>query len=777
MASSESTYDQESTEFLRHLEALKTQADTERAKARSRNLEQEIEEARRQRQARKIARSRSTSPAKSTPFRTPTKDTRQPIATASTIKSPSQPLLQSPCENEVSTPKKLESVQSGPRTPTSNVGVIASRFNSGATAKLGTTPKLALEHSPVLSPTNANRPARSDFPSEIFSINSVNYTPKFKHSPSTKVAAQELAMQTAALKFSETAKESPSDIDGITTTNQSSLSSPKNISQLRSDESENSPKTKSAGRIPLRSVQQARLDAERSNSPTSTLGSPPSKILLQQGMVKSPTTGITRAMSRLDLSSHRRERSGGYSPVESSNHAVAMALSEVSDVREEERLSKFMRSPLASQRHSASTMNVRSAPSSPAREIHNAYSPIFPSPSVAQALSRSPSASPDRPFGGQKPSPFRSGRYSGIGTFSSSDFYANNGFSPAEFERGAYIAQGSHRRSNSMLSNTSQKAVETEDSPNSPQAYTLTRSPSPSKVGFVQSAMLKKDGSPLSKRLSIANLRPAPAILESTQAKAIMEEEDLQDRESSDMKSPRSEIRLANERIISEPIPEDEPESSTVYPAASHVEPQQKPVEGLVHSPSPRRSHLLLQRAGSHLLPRSPSTLHLVRVSEEQDILDTSENPKDSKQSTPVRTALLDLDTEVSEARRVPESQSKVGTPKLRRANAQYSSNEGIAQLRQSSGSGHSLTRAHNKENEGLDMASPGRNHVEKTSQTGCVQTPSPSLRNRNSILGLSRSGSLSPGKWVSPSHNGSKGNSWLDNALGTNLGERSPRY
>ncbi|KAK9452198.1 uncharacterized protein V1518DRAFT_410605 [Limtongia smithiae] len=217
--------------------------------------------------------------------------------------------------------------------------------------------------------------------------------------------------------------------------------------------------------------------------------------------------------------------------------------------REEERLSKFLRSgsqrtsihqknKLNSNYPTLSPSNALSspvpAPATPPRSL--SASPVRNPPSSSHSLTRtatlrapqsqmqtrsantSPSRTPTlRSPQSQSPtrsgsvSPFRSNRYSGVGTFASSDFYSDGTTSPADFERG-YVGY-SHARTDSIGSQA--------DSSRSPSPI---RSRSPTKFGFVQSAMLKREGTVLSKRLSMANLKPAPAVLNSPKQRELREQ-------------------------------------------------------------------------------------------------------------------------------------------------------------------------------------------------------------------------------------------------------------
>ncbi|KAK9468406.1 hypothetical protein V1512DRAFT_289898 [Lipomyces arxii] len=222
--------------------------------------------------------------------------------------------------------------------------------------------------------------------------------------------------------------------------------------------------------------------------------------------------------------------------------------------REDERLSRFLKSP--SNRNS---------------------SILHPSPSMRLSASptmyRSPSLSPER-------SPDRSRRYS---------------VSPVR--QGRYSAMGSYSTTDENLRLSFMSNSSTEDGYSSSRSNSPTRSPSPSKLAYLQSAMHKLDGgaSPQSKRLSMAGLRPAPSVLQRSPR-----QNDI-GKFTVETKSQSGQI---HDDLVEKPVEEeDEQDNDDSY---EQEQEQEEPTVQPSTPPTPTRRSILL-RSPDH----SPSPIRL----------------------------------------------------------------------------------------------------------------------------------------------------------------------
>ncbi|KAK7204201.1 hypothetical protein BZA70DRAFT_290750 [Myxozyma melibiosi] len=501
------------TDFLKRLEDLKLQSD-DVERERSKKLEEEIEESKRQRLARRTARSGSTSPDKLSTM-------------ISTIRS---------CQTQPTAPSPSSlSAATALRSPTA--------FNQQ-----------------TLSPSPSPRRARAQ--------NSLSLAPN--------------------LSYDQTASPKSSPVENFS----------KRLQKLDSPASPLGVKTQPAPESPTRR-NLSELEKTVDDSPKQSLtGSDNAK---NSSPVLSPRGFAERSSNLKERLA--RARSVESAPSSPSRYAIGRPAdggndgdAAQTDEREEERLSKFLRSPSTRQQQpqppaQQQPLSQPSTPTSgtPRGRVTGNYAPIFPSPSVATALSRSPSTSPDRS------SQFRSSRLSGIGTFASSDFYSGSGPSPAELESGSYVVQATRpKRSDSILSNSSQISIDSINEPpssngsvyGSPRSPSPSRPKSPTKGGFVQSAMMRRDGgsTPISKRLSMANLRPAPVVLGSpnTPAKEYGEES-IEGEIVTSISSPR----VSDERMIPEQIVEEETEEAAEQAVEQAVEEKVTPSRSLRYSMRP----------------------------------------------------------------------------------------------------------------------------------------------------------------------------------------------
>ncbi|KAK9477633.1 hypothetical protein V1514DRAFT_333432 [Lipomyces japonicus] len=425
------------SDFLKRLEELKTQVADSASKDRTKQLEEEIAEAKRLRIARRQGRSRSVSPEKLS--------LSTPKSTFEKIQSDSP-----------------SSIIAEPATPTP-------RRHRAARLDITSTPRLSFDQSPILSPSSADRqPELSKLTRSSSNYNTNTIKPVRSESPlGRKISKYESALSS---------KQSPAR--PLFPNNQYSSPATK-MDEVKKEEFKKSDQGVSAAKL-VETISEKEDNADSSKR------------------IQKTSSRLTLAKNQFeeqDLSKNKNDRSAE----ENRNISSTKYRGRTSD-EEEERLSRFL-SPKSSSKNSVETNYTPLRPSqsvSISRSPSPTLSPISEG-RTHQGITRSASVSPERsPTRLVHSSPFRSSRYSGIGTFASSDFYGGDHPSHMALEKGIPSSprygddDGYYSRSPSPV-----------------------RAISPTRVGFVQSAMMKasNDGgnATLSKRMSMINLLPVSA--------------------------------------------------------------------------------------------------------------------------------------------------------------------------------------------------------------------------------------------------------------------------
>ncbi|KAK9453119.1 hypothetical protein V1511DRAFT_490026 [Dipodascopsis uninucleata] len=420
--------------------------------------------------------------------------------------------------------------------------------------------------------------------------------------------------------------------------------------------------------------------------------------------------------------------------------------------REEERLSKFLRSPsqrtpVAKDKLQGTFPSLAPSPSRPA--FSRSPSPVISPASDLRhtlSMSRSPSTSPERQKSAASvtSSPFRSNRYSTVGTFASSDFYNGKCPSPIALERGIVNVSDISRPSSAMSTNPIPSPSNDRGGSYSPVP---SRSPSPTKLSspfrpssptkagnFVHSALRRENT--ISKRMSMISLRPAPIVLgSSSPIQASNAEEEVSSSEN-------SESSLDS-------IEEKEP------PASEEREKFRAPTSMSV----PRKPLPRIPNVSTEELPKTPER----SLSYRMNTISLSRSPTPSRSPTMIRSESRiyrernrnNLVSPYSQSTGIRSSPSRAGFVDL-----------GASQESKSFSNPQSETiDDSNKENAGSDRDG-------ESSPTTSRRSPSLSTSLSSIQRSPSRAAYLHHGKRWSPNKS-----SWLENALLKSVeGVPSPR-
>ncbi|KAK9355813.1 hypothetical protein V1523DRAFT_24319 [Lipomyces doorenjongii] len=333
------------------------------------------------------------------------------------------------------------------------------------------------------------------------------------------------------------------------------------------------------------------------------------------------------------------------------------------------------------------------------------------------------------------------------------------------------------RRADSVRSTSSVGSSESSclaESPFGLRSSSPGRPKSPTKVGFVQSAMLKRDGSHSpTKRLSMGNLRPAPAVLNSPSSSPLQKSQEWQD--ASDQKSVPISATVCHpqQAVVDERTAHDKSvrEQGDCEPSQKNIPDLQKVQDGRPLTPlsktitpvfcTPDNSPSLNGRRNSPSLHRSTSSLTMTRSAVERfrarDLDLTAKYDKERENSivsqysesnfkpSPTNKSLLDKDPEEDDSITVRRSR---GIPK---GHPSELANEVKEPARTETGD------ESNKENLVVDGSSPSTERPKTPILMGSRESPPKSPL-------ISRSPSRSPNnkRWT-PSSNKS---SWLETAL-----------
>ncbi|KAK9367703.1 hypothetical protein V1509DRAFT_665125 [Lipomyces kononenkoae] len=736
------------SKFLQRLEDLKQAAGSD-DKDRARRLEEEIDEAKRQRIARRQARSRSISPEK---FEVNPSTTNRPLS-----------------KSGVTSRKELKSTY------------------------------LSYETHPSLSPTTAVADPAVDVPETSpseFSTHGIPASNLRRDSPSVRNTPSSPALKVSAPlalksdvptmekikmweRSAETVQAAEKGGDEPIDDNESRSKKGNERSNLSHSQAETSAelsRESESSSSPVATEVSAQSDAAIINSKRAPLHARYT-VSDQARKENDGVSTLSRSTSRLTLSPS--------SNVPSSARSEANVDKEKeSSNREEERLSKFLR--------------PASQLSSTKDRLHGNDAPYLPSPSNTQnragscsptlsqineqrmeshiaehSISRSPERSPAR--GSQ--SPFRSNRYSGIGTFASSDFYNEGAISPASFELGLKNLPGALdlRRSDSARSSGSVASndISCFESPGM-RSPSPTRPKSPTKVGFVQSAMLKRDGSRSpTKRLSMSNFRPAPAVLNSSGSSPLQKSHEWQgacSQESdpilstgSDSQESTAEKRTEHDKPLPEqndnqPSLKSEPEVKKVDRGQSQTQPS-KPTTPVPHtadnstSPNRIRHSSSLHRSASSLTMarsaverfRSQDLDLTARYDKERDNSIVSQYSQSNFKPSPTNRSLLDIYSEEENGVTVRPPRG----PKPDQIEIHEEAEDSACRV---------TGDESNKENLVTDGSSPRTDTVKTPTRSGSREPTTPT----SPLLSRSPSRSKNNKRWT-PSPNKS---SWLETAL-----------